>query len=87
VYPPPGSTPYPPQGHNAYPPHGQVNHLDYNAKNPPGYANVSQPSSNPSYLGQQQPYVGGPTGYNYPPNPFYGPTGLPMPHQHHPQIN
>jgi hypothetical protein len=32
-------------------------------------------------------YVGGPTGYNYPSNPFYGPTGVPMPHQYHPQVN
>jgi hypothetical protein len=87
VYPPLGSTPYPPQGHNVYPPYGQANHSAYNAQNPPGYANVSQPSSNPIYPGQQQPYVGGPIGYNYPPNPFYGPTGVPMPHQYHPQIN
>jgi hypothetical protein len=42
---------------------------------------------NPVYLGQQQPYVGGPTSYNYPPNPVYGSTGVPMPHQYHPQIN
>jgi hypothetical protein len=64
-----------------------ANHPAYNAQNPPGYANVSQPSSNPAYPGQQQPYVGGPTGYNYPPNPVYGPTGVPMPHQYHPQVN
>jgi hypothetical protein len=69
------------------PPHGQANHSAYNAQNPPGYENVSQPSSNPIYPGQQQPYVRGPTGYNYPPNPVYGPTSVPMPHQYHTQIN
>jgi hypothetical protein len=31
--------------------------------------------------------MGGPTDYNYPPQPVYGPTGVPMPHQYHPQIN
>jgi hypothetical protein len=87
VYPPPGSTPYPPQGHNFYPPHGQANHPAYNAQNPPGYENVSQPLSNLVYPGQQQLHVGVPTGYNYPPNLFYGPTGVPMPHQYHLQIN
>jgi hypothetical protein len=87
VYPPPGPTPYHSQGKNVYPPHGQANHSAYDAQNPPGYANVSHPSSNPSYPSQQQPYVGGPTGYNYPPNPVYGPTGVSMPHQYHPQIN
>jgi hypothetical protein len=61
--------------------------MAYNSHNPPGYANVSQPSSNPAYLGQQQPYVGGPTGYNYPPKIVYGPIGVPMPHQYHPQVN
>jgi hypothetical protein len=73
--------------HNVYPPHGKENHLAYNAQNPPGYEIVSQPSSNPIYPSQQQPYVGGPTGYNYPPNPICGPTSVPMPHQCHPQIN
>jgi hypothetical protein len=87
VYPPLGSTPYHPQGKNFYPPHGQANYPAYNAQNPLDYANVSHPSSNPAYLGQQQPYVGGPTGYNYPPNPIYGPTSVTMPHQYHPQIN
>jgi hypothetical protein len=61
--------------------------LAYNSHNPPGYANVSQPSSNHVYPGHQQPYVGGPIGYNYPPNLVYGPTGVPMPNQYHPQIN
>jgi hypothetical protein len=87
VYPPPGYTPYHSQGKNVYPPHGKINHLAYNAQDPPVYANVSHPSLNPIYPGQQQPYVGGPTSYNYPPNPVYGPTSVPMPHQYHPQIN
>jgi hypothetical protein len=42
--------------------------------------NFPQPSLNPIYPGQQQPYVGGPTGYNYPSQLVYGPTGVPMPH-------
>jgi hypothetical protein len=87
VYPPPRYTSYPPQGKNVYPSYGQANHSAYNAQNPSGYANVSQPSSNLIYPSQKQPYVGRPTGYNYPPNPVYGPTGVPMPHQYHPQIN
>jgi hypothetical protein len=87
VYPPLGSTPYHPQGKNVYPPYGQENHLAYNAQNLSGYANVSQPSSNPIYPGKQKPYVGGLTSYNYTPSPFYGPSGVPMPHQYHPQIN
>jgi hypothetical protein len=87
VYSPTGSTPYHSQGKNVYPPHGQINHLAYNAHTPLGYANVSHPSSNPVYPGHQQPYVGGPTGYNYPPNLVYGHTGVPMLHQYHPQIN
>jgi hypothetical protein len=49
--------------------------------------NVPQQPSNPAYTGQQQPYMGGPTGYNYPPQPVYGPTGVPTPHQYHPQVN
>jgi hypothetical protein len=61
--------------------------LAYNVQNPPGYANVSHAPSNPSYPGQQKPYVGGPTGYNYPPNPVYGPIGVPMPYQYHSHIN
>jgi hypothetical protein len=87
VYPPPGSNPYPPQGKNVHPLSGKTNHPTYNAHNPLGYANVSQPSLNLVYPGQQQPYVGGPTSYKHPPNPFYGPTGVPMLHQYHPQIN
>jgi hypothetical protein len=69
---------------------GKPNNLTYNPQNPSGYPpypHVSQPSSNPVYSGQPQPNVGGPTGYNYPPNPVYGPTGVPMPHQYHPHVN
>jgi hypothetical protein len=29
----------------------------------------------------------GPTSYNYPHNPVLGPTGVPLPHQHYPQVN
>jgi hypothetical protein len=87
VYPPLGSTHYHPQGIFFYPPYGQANHPAYNAQNPLGYANVSQSSSNLAYPGQQQPYVRGPTGYNYPPNPVYGPNCVPIPHQYHLQIN
>jgi hypothetical protein len=87
VYPSLGYTSYPPQRKHVYPPHGQENHPTCNSQNPPGYENVSQPSLNPVYPGQQQPYVGGPIGYNYPPNPIYGSTGFPMPHQYHLQIN
>jgi hypothetical protein len=39
------------------------------------------------YSGQQQPYARGPIGYNYPPNPVYGPIGVPIPHQYQPQFN
>jgi hypothetical protein len=44
---------------------------------------------NPTFAGQnpQQPHMGGPSGYNFPPQPVYGPTGVPMPHQYHPQSN
>jgi len=87
VYPPLVSIPYPLQGHDVHPLSGQENHPAYNAQNPLDYANVSYPSSNHVYPSQKQLYVGGPTGYNYPPNPIYVPTGVPMPHQYHPQIN
>jgi hypothetical protein len=80
VYPPLGSTPHHPQGKNVYPPYGQENHPAYNAQKPPGYANVSHPSLNPAYPRQKPSYVRVPTGYNYPPNPVYGPIGVPMPH-------
>jgi hypothetical protein len=41
----------------------------------------------PVYPGQHQPYTRGPTGYNYPSNPVYGSTGVPMPHQYYLQVN
>jgi hypothetical protein len=96
TYPPQGSNVYPPQGQNVYPPQGktiyppQPNQPTYTPQNQPGFPplmNVPQQQSNPAYTGQQQPYMGGPTGYNYPPQPVYGPTGVPMPHQYHPQVN
>jgi hypothetical protein len=80
VYPPLGYTPYHSQGQNVYPLHGKANHPTYNAQNPLGYENVSHPPSNPTYPSQQQPYIRGPTGYNYPPNLVYGPTGVPILH-------
>jgi hypothetical protein len=80
VYLPRGSSYYPPQGKHVYPPYGQENPPSYNDHNPSGYANVYQRSLNLAYPGQQQPYVGGPNGYNYPPNPVYGPIGVPIPH-------
>jgi hypothetical protein len=85
-----GTNLYPPYGQNVYPPYGKTPNPNYNPQNPSGYlplAHVSQPSSNHVYFGQQQPYVGGATGYNYPPNLVYRPTGVPMPHQYHPQVN
>jgi len=39
---------------------------------------------NPTFVGQQQHHMGGPAGYNYPPQPVYDPNGVPMPHQYHP---
>jgi hypothetical protein len=41
---------------------------------------------NPAYIGPQQQYTGEPTCYNYPSQLVYGPTGVPMPHQYHPQV-
>jgi hypothetical protein len=81
-------------GHNSQapqqPPYGQMPNLAYNPQNPSGYpplAHVSQNTSNPVYPGQHQPHTRGTTSYNYPHNPVYGPTGVPMPHQHYPQVN
>jgi hypothetical protein len=42
--------------------------------------NVPQQQSNHAYTGQQQPYMGGPARYNYPPQPIYVPTGVPISH-------
>ena len=46
----------------------------------PPLMNIPQQQSNPSYTGKKQPYMGGPTRYNYPPQPVYGPIGVLMPH-------
>jgi hypothetical protein len=95
----PWNTPFPgnPQfstGHNSQapqqPPYGQTPNPAYNPQNPsdyPSLAHVSQNTSNPVYPGQHQPHMRGPTSYNYPHNPMYGPTGVPMPHQYYPQVN
>jgi hypothetical protein len=42
---------------------------------------------NPTFTGQNQQHMGGPARYNYPPQLVYDPTGVPMPHQYHPQAN
>jgi hypothetical protein len=31
--------------------------------------------------------MGGHVGYNYPPQPIYRPTSVPIPHQYHPRFN
>jgi hypothetical protein len=88
VYPPQGQIVYPPQGKTVYPP--QPNQMTYPPQNQPGFPpfmNLPQQQSNPAYTVQQHPYMGGPTRYNYPPQPVYGPTVVPMPHQFHPQVN
>jgi hypothetical protein len=72
------------------PPYGQMKNPTYNPQNPSGYpplTHASQNTSNPVYPGQHQPHTRGPTSYNYPHNPVIGPTGVPMPHQHYPQVN
>jgi hypothetical protein len=43
--------------------------------------NFPQQASNTTNTGQQKIYMGGTTGYNYPPQPIYGPTGVAIPHQ------
>jgi hypothetical protein len=72
------------------PPYGQMPNPPYNPQNPSGYPSLthaSQNTSNPAYLGQNQPHMRGATSYNYPHNPVMGPTGVPLPHQHYPQVN
>jgi hypothetical protein len=72
------------------PPYGQMTNPPYNPQNPSGYpplTHASQNTTNPAYLGQNQPHMRGPTSYNYPHNPVMGPTGVPLPHQHYPQVN
>jgi hypothetical protein len=69
------------------PPYGQIPNPTHNPQNPYGYpplTHAPQNTSNPVYLGQNQPHIRGPTSYNYPHNPMIGPTGVPMPHQHYP---
>jgi hypothetical protein len=72
------------------PPYGQMPNPTYNPQNPSGYpllTHASQNTSNPVYSGQNQPHMRGPTSYNYPHNPVMGPIGVPLPHQHYPQVN
>jgi hypothetical protein len=72
------------------PPYGKMKNPTYNPQNPSGYpplTHASQNTSNPLYPGQHQPHTRGPTSYNYPHNQVIGPTGVPMPHQHYPQVN
>jgi hypothetical protein len=72
------------------PPYGQMPNPTLNPQNPSGYPPLTQAfqkNSNPMYLGQNQPNMRGPTSYNYPHNPILGPTGVPLPHQHYPQVN
>jgi hypothetical protein len=79
--------PLSPQGTHLYYPYGKMPNPAYNPQNPSGYpplTHFSRTTSNPVYPGQHQPYTRGPTGYNYPPNPVYGPIGVPMPHQYYP---
>jgi hypothetical protein len=83
---PAGQNPQTPQ----QPPYGQMPNPTLNPQNPSGYPPLTQTShntSNPLYLGQNQPNMRGPTSYNYPHNPVLGPTGVPLPHQHYPQVN
>jgi hypothetical protein len=85
---------YFPTGQNSQtpqqPPYGQMANPTHNPQNPSGYPPLTQAfqtTSNPMYLGQNQPNMRGPTSYNYPHNPVLGPTSVPLPHQHYPQVN
>jgi hypothetical protein len=81
-----GQNPQTPQ----QPPYGQIPNPTHNPQNPSSYpllTHTYKNTSNPMYLGQNQPYMRGPTSYNYPHNPVLGPTGVPLPHQHYPQVN
>jgi hypothetical protein len=72
------------------PPYGQMPNPTFNPQNPSGYPLLTQAfqnASNPMYLGQNQSNMRGPTSYNYPHKPVLGPTGVPLPHQHYPQVN
>ena len=66
-------------GDTSYPPQGQMGFHS-------PFMNVPQ-QMHPTFVGQQHQYMGGLDGYNYPPQLVYGPTGVPMPHQYHPQVN
>jgi hypothetical protein len=70
---------YPHIGYIGYPPQGQMGF-------PSPFMQIPQ-QTNPTFVGQHQQHVGGPVGYNYPPQPIYGPTSVPMTHQYHPQVN
>jgi hypothetical protein len=72
------------------PSYGQMSNPTHNPQNPSGYpplTHASQNTSNPVYLGQNQPHMRGPTSYNYPHNSVMGPTSVPLSHQHYPQVN
>jgi hypothetical protein len=89
-YPPQGQTGYPPQGKLGYPP--QVNQANfpppsYTSYPPHGKMDFSSPfmhipqKVNTTFVGQQQKkHMGGHVGYNYPPQPVYDPTSVPIPH-------
>jgi len=65
------------------PPYGKMPNPTHNPQNPSGYPplmHTSQNTSNPIYLGQNQPHMRGPTSNNYPHSPVLGPTGVPLPH-------
>jgi hypothetical protein len=68
-------------GYTGYPLQGQMGF-------PSPFMQIPQ-QMNPTFASQnpQQPHMGGPSGYKFPPQPVYGPTGVPMPHQYHPQSN
>jgi len=70
---------YPPSGFTGYPPQGKMG-LSSPLMHIPQQINTT-------FFGQQQKHMGGVAGYNYPPQLVYGPTGVPMPHQYHPQVN
>jgi hypothetical protein len=88
-YPPQGQPSYPPQGKTGYPPQNiQENYppLGYTDYPPQGQMGFPSPfmkitqQINPTFVGQHQQNMGGPVGYNYPPQLVYHPTGVPMPH-------
>jgi hypothetical protein len=70
---------YPPPGYTSYPPQGQMGF-------PSPFMQITQ-QMNPTFASQNQQHMGGPVGYKCPPQLVYGLTGVPMPHQYHPQFN